>query len=110
LYTFAIDLPDKMFSHFKTRTAVFICLAFVFQLLFVGLNPLLASNAPHTKYVSAIPQKRRYTEAVSFKTSTPLEIYEEDSDTEENLKKANLPVIACILSSFLQQVTSFILK
>ncbi|HXB39357.1 MAG TPA: hypothetical protein VNZ49_02375 [Bacteroidia bacterium] len=102
-----------MCKNLKINIALLLCTMFVFRVLFVNISLLSSSDTPQTKSLLAkhfrtIQKRRRHIQA-NVIDYTAVEICEEVSDNEEELKRAGSPVILSILYSFLKRVT-FILK
>ncbi len=103
-----------MFTHLKINTAIAICTAFVFRLLFVNIGFLPLQNNSQVnneviKHFSTVLKKRkRHVEstvrsnAIDYST---LEFCEEGLDNEEDPVKENSPVILSFLHSFLKYIT-----
>lgn len=94
-----------MTTWFKINTALIICLAFIFRLLFVNL-PLLpnVNGASHKggKH-SSVMKKRRRSPEIAVRSNTKdyavIEVCEENQDNEENEIKTNTPVLLSFLYS-----------
>ncbi len=104
-----------MFIHLKINTALLICTAFVFRLLFVNIGLLPSSNNSQvnhevTKHFSTIQKKRkRHTESTVQSTVIDYsseEFFEEGSGNKEEQVKKESPVILFFLYSFLKRTTS----
>jgi hypothetical protein len=106
-----------MCKNLKINIALLLCSVFVFKVLFMNINLLSSSDTPQTKSLLAkhfrtIQKRRRHTQitiqsnVIDYAT---VEICEEISNNEEELKKAGSPVILSILYSFLKR-TTLILK
>jgi hypothetical protein len=82
-----------MFRSLKVNTAILICSAFIFRLLFANICIVSSSNAQHNKgqksHYSTLMKRRNHPSdhSKNFGTSV-VEICEEDSD-EHNQFKAN---------------------
>jgi hypothetical protein len=102
-----------MFTAFKINTAFFICLAFVFRLLFVNINLLSSFQTSPTaklsaKHSSTIKKRRRPVEVAAQsgfnKDYAVVEVCEENADGEEDFSKANTPVILSVLFSYFKHL------
>ncbi len=103
--------PQAMRTYSRSNTAFFICLAFVFRLLFVNVG--LFANSSQTLSVisthfSTVQKKRRQLQTVpqyDAKQNATAEIFEEDSDIEEDLLKSNYPTVLFTISSFFKKIS-----
>lgn len=96
-----------MTKRLKINAAIFVCLAFVFRLLFVNFSflPEFKHQGKHgAHHLSSAPKKRRLSDIdkTEVKYYSPVEVSEESSDTEEGLVKASAgaPLILSVLFSF----------
>lgn len=101
--------------HLKINIALVVSLAFIFRLLFT--DSCLFSSTDHVsagKHISAhcpkaTKKRRRDNEVLvkpSFEKYTSLEVYEENPDNEEDLIKADSPVLLSFLYSSLFKKTA----
>jgi hypothetical protein len=98
----------KMIKSSKINIALLILCAFVFRLLFVNISNISSLNTQHTnsivKHHFSIKMKRRkHIEASQDNTknrdySITTEVYEEDSDDDDNEIKSNAFVLVESLS------------
>ncbi len=96
------------FFKYKINTAIIISLAFIFRLLFVNIGILPEFQTSQTNkllnsHFSTVQKKRRQAQAsvqYNIKDYGSIEVCDEDLDGEEDLIKANLPVILSNFFSF----------
>ena len=97
---------------FKINTTFFIFFAFIFRLLFVNIS-LATPDTSYNHKLSAkqfsnlLKKRRRSAEVATSSVSkdfSVVEVCEEDLDSEDDLAKANSPVILSILFSFLNYI------
>lgn len=100
-------------SGIKINTTILIFLAFIFRLLFSNISLASSSgNLPATKFAvshfSKMHKKRSQPIESSVKESpeqyTSVEVFEESSDTKEELIKANSPAVSFISYLFLKRI------
>lgn len=103
----------KMFELGKTTTALLICSAFVFRLLFLEItflsfNGISKTSLPLTQHISSSKNKISEADVSSsenIKYYSAVEVCEENSDNEEDFAKFHSPVILSIVySAFLNQL------
>jgi len=100
-----------MLKILKINIAAFICMAFIFRILFVNICMLPAFNTGSktlSEHLSSMQKRKRVPVAshANSKEYSITEFCEEDSDFEEDLSKANSPAILSIFHSFFQQTIS----
>lgn len=107
-----------MFRRLKINTAVLICTAFVFRLLFVNIGLVSSLNTSHNNstikhHFSSIIKKRRkqFDPTTSSKTIgfSVVEITEEDSNDEEQFK-LNPFTLFCVFYSKVESKITNVLK
>lgn len=97
-----------MLKRLKINAAIFVCLAFIFRLLFVNFSflPEFKHNGKNgSHHLSSAPKKRRLSDIdtkTEVKYYSPVEVFEESSDNEEGLVKASAGtlLILSVLFSF----------
>ncbi len=104
MFTFASS--HLMFKHLKIKIALFICLAFVLRIALTNFNfisdlslskdlsskSIFSKKTKHTE-VDATPNANKYT---------LVDVFEEDSDNEEDETKVKSPILLFIVHSFIQ--------
>jgi len=98
-----------MFTHLKINTALLICTAFVFRLLFVNIGIIPSLNTPQSNsvikshFATIIKKRKKQFDALNnFKSSSSLivEICEENANEGKSFKSRSFFLIK-ILYSFL---------
>lgn|GEM_PF-969284 len=93
---------------FKTNTALFISLTFVFRILFVNVYAVTPVKTSHSNkltashYTKLLKKRRRITETDTKSTKeiySAVEVCEENSDNEEEQIKASSSVLLSFLYS-----------
>ena len=95
-----------MLTHFKINSALIICLAFIFRVLFVNVGVISALTASQTKtftkhQFSSGTKKRMIVETQSnsiTSENSPMEVCEEDSNEENGAKSYSFFLIQVLFS------------
>ncbi|MGZ3900320.1 MAG: hypothetical protein ACXVNM_02180 [Bacteroidia bacterium] len=93
----------------KLNTAILICTAFLFRLLFVNINIISSLNTRHNgnsvkSHFSSILKRRKPVDVQNNSSSreySAIEICEENPNNEDDLSKTNPLILIRILYSFL---------
>lgn len=93
----------------KINTALVICLAFVFRLLFLNISVIPSLNTQRNsnfinEHFSTLMKRRKSVDILSnsnTRENSAIEICEENSGGEDDLSKTNPFILARILYSFL---------
>lgn len=97
-----------MFKHLKIKIALFICLAFVLRIALTNFNFLSdLSLSKDLSSKSIFSEKTKHTEveaAPNANKYTLVDVFEEDSDNEEDETKVKSPILLFIVHSFLQHI------
>lgn len=98
-----------MFKSLKINIALFTCLAFVLRLAIININFIsdlsLAQNLSSKHCVTYNKHQTEVEAPSSAKKYTLVEVFEEDSDNEEDDEtKTNTPVLLFIVHSCLQHL------
>lgn len=106
-----------MLKLFKINTAILICMAFIFRILFVNLGLMANMNTNHHGVIkghfASVIKKRKlteYTNQSSKETYSIAEICEENLDEDEQLRLNPLDLIKTIISFFTVKFASNIQK
>lgn len=99
---------NLMFKHLKIKIALFICLAFVLRIALINFNfisDLSLSQDLSSKHIFS--EKTKHTEVdatASANKYTLVDVFEEDSDNEEDETKVKSPILLFIVHSFLKHI------
>ena len=112
-----------MLGRLKINTATVICLAFIFRLLFVNIGVISASNTNQNNNIikrhfsTVIKKRRKNVDPVNNSVIigfSPLEIFEEDSDNDDQFKLTPFILIhffysqiECKIKDTLKKITPF---
>lgn len=97
-----------MLKHLKIKIALFICLAFVLRIALTNFN--FISDFSLSRGLSAkhiFSEKTKHTEveaAPNANKYTLIDVFEEDSDNEEDETKVKSSILLFIVHSFLQHI------
>lgn len=110
---FEPEIQFRMLKHLRINAAIFVCLAFIFRLLFVNFSFFpechsLRSDKLSSEDFSSIKKRRRLSNVDAksdVKYYSQAEVFEEGSGSEEDSGKAASPLILSVLYSFFHQVS-----
>jgi hypothetical protein len=101
-----------MLKKLKITTATFICLAFIFRLLFINVSLTNAVNSPQSgklvNHFTSLQKRKIVAETVQShsKDFSIVELLEERTDTEEQQVRLSVVTIFSVLHSFISPVVS----